>query len=322
MEIRFELVDGAQFATSASAILEDAWTAPGIRYTPEYVRWQLAFPALGPLPSIAAFDGSAPVGFAGITSRRLRHGNRRWHAGILSFVAVRPGWRNRGVAAGLYRELLAAVRNSGADILTGIPSSGGDRTLRRAYPEAGFAMRELGTYVNYGFLARGAAPPSEWTAEVAPDLRPLAGIIDRCARNTGMIWSDPDEAQWRHYFADPRPRQAVLIYRGEETAGAAWVVRGELRSPSGSARVTTVDNLWMPQPDPAALPALLLFAAGLWSEPDGKPAIVSAPNLAGFETTAFRAMGLRETGGRFYGYICTPGSECAPGAVASNMEIV
>jgi hypothetical protein len=79
----------------------------------------------------------------------------------------------------------------------------------------------------------------------------------------------------------------------------------------------------MPEPDVAALPALFHFAARAWPEPGGTPAIISAPNLAGFDATAFRGIGLRETGGRFQGYLCTPSRDDAlPACEATNMEIV
>jgi hypothetical protein len=84
-----------------------------------------------------------------------------------------------------------------------------------------------------------------------------------------------------------------------------------------------VDNIWLPTLDAAALPALLRFAAALWREPDGKPAFVSAPNLAGFDARALRASGLRETGGQFLGYFCSPeANDALTGCTLTNSEIV
>jgi GNAT superfamily N-acetyltransferase len=325
MSLTVDVVDGASFATEASIILEQAWTVPSVCYTPEYLRWQLSFPSARRLPSVAAFDGDEPVGFAGVSGRRMRQGASQCDYGIVSFVAVRPQWRKRGIARELYRKLLAALRDVNIRVLTfGVPDSIGDLTLLNAYSEAEYGVRPLGMYRNYGFFVRRNPPVSTWDAEEATHADILPGIISACAGNLGLIWSDPDGAQIEHYHADPRPRKLVILrQRSTGLIGAAWIVRGEYRGPSGAGTVTTVDSIWMPEPDVAALPALFHFAARAWPEPGGMPVIISAPNLAGLDATAFRGIGLRETGGRFQGYLCTPSpNDALPTCDTTNMEIV
>ncbi|MGH3183078.1 MAG: GNAT family N-acetyltransferase, partial [Streptosporangiaceae bacterium] len=137
MGITYELVDGTAFAPQASRVLEEAWSPPALCYTPEYLRWQLSFPGPLPLPAAAALAGNDPVGFAGATWRRLRCGSARWDVAVVSFVAVRPEWRKLGVAAGIYRRLLSALRETGAPIVTyAAGGSAGERLLLRAYAEA------------------------------------------------------------------------------------------------------------------------------------------------------------------------------------------
>jgi ribosomal protein S18 acetylase RimI-like enzyme len=325
MSLKVDLVDGTSFVAEASTILEQAWTVPSICYTPAYLRWQLSFPSAQRLPSVAAFDGDEPVGFAGVSGRRMRHGASQRDYGVVSFVAVRPQWRKRGIARELYRKLVAALRDVNIRVLTfGVPDSIGDLTLLNAYSEAKYSVRPIGVYRNYGFLARRDPLASAWDAEEATTAGLLPGIISACARNIGLIWSDPDGAQVEHYRADPRPRKLVILRRHSTgSIGAAWIVQGEYRGPLGAGPVTTVDSIWMPEPDVAALPALFHFAARAWPEQGGMPVVISAPNLAGFDATAFRGIGLRETGGRFQGYLCTPNAgDALPACNATNMEIV
>lgn len=326
MSISIELVQGEVFASQASTILEQAWSTPGIRYTEEYVRWQLGFPYSQALPSVAAFDGNEAVGFAGISARRMRYRSTYLDIVIVSFVAVRPEWRNRGIANELYRKLLGALKESGACILTfGIPNSVGDRTLVNRYREAGYEICPLGLYSNYGFAVRGEPRASEWQACASEDPAALSGIVDTCcAHVSDVIWSAPDEAQFAHYLADPRPRKLILMCLDGAPVGAAWVVRNEVRSVTGTQLVTTVDSLWLPTPDdPSPLPALLRAAASIWADSGGKPTIISAPNVSTFDPEALRRIGLRHTGGQFRGYLCAPNFAArVPGARVTNVEIV
>ena len=105
MAVSYSLVNGTEFATEASRILEEAWEPPTLRYTPGFLHWQLSFPSAVELPGVAAFEGTDPVGFAAATARRLRCGSAVFDMAIVSFVAVRPAWRGQGIASGLYRVL-------------------------------------------------------------------------------------------------------------------------------------------------------------------------------------------------------------------------
>jgi GNAT superfamily N-acetyltransferase len=128
MAVSFSLVNGAGFASEASRILEDAWEPPTLRYSPGYLGWQLTFPSEVELPAVAATEGGEPVGLAAATDRRLRCGSSAFGVAVVSFVAVRPAWRNRGVASGLYRLLLKALADLSVPVITfGIPGSGGTK---------------------------------------------------------------------------------------------------------------------------------------------------------------------------------------------------
>jgi GNAT superfamily N-acetyltransferase len=323
MGLSVESVQPVSFAAHASRILEEAWTAPALRYSAEYLCWQLAFPAPEPLPAVAAFDQGEPVGFAAVTARRLRYREHQWHSGIVSFVAVRPQWRNRGLSAELYRGLLQALsrlRNSW--ITFAAADSAGARSLLRAYPQAGFQVLDLGEYPLCTALIRGEAPATGWEAEITADLTMLPPIISACASRDDLVWNDPDDAQLRHYMTDPRPRKLVVLRREAEPLGAAWIVRTEFRGRHGTEHVVSVESLFLSRQDAAALPALFRCAAAAWPAAV-QPTIVSAPSLCGFDADALRQAGIRRTGALFHGYLCSPhlpaGVESARG---TNLEVI
>ena len=85
----FKLVHGDAFVGSASTLLEEAWDPPAIRYSPEYLEWQLNFPDSSALPAAAAFGDGELVGFAAASPRRVRSSSERLNVALVSFVAVR-----------------------------------------------------------------------------------------------------------------------------------------------------------------------------------------------------------------------------------------
>jgi aminoglycoside 2'-N-acetyltransferase I len=60
--------------------------------------------ALGGLHVIAT-DGGQPVAHAAVVQRRMLHGERAWRCGYVEGVAVHPGWRGQGFAAGVMAEV-------------------------------------------------------------------------------------------------------------------------------------------------------------------------------------------------------------------------
>ena len=324
--VLFKLVDGAAFATSASAILEEAWNPPVIRYSPEYLRWQLQFPASAALPAAAAFDDGEPVGFAAASARRVRWGSEHTDVALVSFVAVRRSWRNRGIAAGLYRTLTSALSDRGLPVITfASPSSTGERTLLRSYQDAQFSVQPLGGYSNYARVARDATNDSEYEATITTDLTLLRPILDDCSRDLTVLWSDPNDAQVEHYAADPRGRRLVLV--GNSTAGlvgAAWVIRMEYRTVTGMSVLTTLDCVWMRKDHARALLAIFRCAAASGPDEQDGSGIVGAPNLSIFDPAVLRTMGVRQTGAQFRGYYCAPSSiyEIPSIVTRTNFEIV
>jgi GNAT superfamily N-acetyltransferase len=322
----FRLVDGAAFATTASAILEEAWDPPVIRYSPEYLQWQLRFPASDALLAAAAFDDGEAVGFAAASERRIRWGFERTNVALVSFVAVRRNWRNQGIAAGLYRTLTSALSDRGLPVITfASPSSTGERTLLRSYRKARFSVQPLGDYPNYARLAGDTPADSDYEAVVTSDLFLLRPIVDECSRDLTVLWSDPNDAQVEHYAADPRGRRLVTVRHSTAgLVGAAWVIRMEHRTVTGSSVLKTLDCVWMRKDHVRALPALCRCAAEAGPNEQAGPGIIVAPNLSIFDPAILRTMGIRQTGAKFCGYFCAPSSseESPPLVTRTNLEIV
>ena len=323
----YRLVQSADFADEASAVLAAAWKPPALHYSSDYLRWQFTFPGPWPAPASAAFEGSKLAGFAACTHRRVRYQARTIDAMVVSFVAVQPDRRNRGVAAGLYATLLGALAGRGAPLLTFAPSgSAGQRAMEGSYAKAGFALHSLGSLAVYGCFAPSAPAGENWTVcQPGSEARQLSRVIDRCAANSSLIWSDPSAAQLDHYLQDPRERR--LLIERDQTGGvtaAAWVVRAEYVTPSKIDFVTSIDCAWLPRDRASSLPDLA-FAAALTCSAQGSagPAVISAPSLSGFDPQDLRKAGVRQMAPPFAGYAASAeNADPFPGALGSNLEVV
>lgn len=322
MAIEFHLVSGPQFAPQASAILTAAWPAPALHYTPAYLRWQMSFPGLGPAPAAAAFVDSNPAGFAASTHRRLRHGSEVIDVLLVSFVAVHPDFRNRGIAAGLYRTLLAAIVATRLPVITFAQAgSAGQRAIERAYPQAGFQLRSLGSYPGFACAPR-ASHETQWMREESTwslNGPSVAAAVDACATDRSLFWSAPTNAQWRHYRKDPRQRTLLSLNSGDGESAAAWVVQTAYVTAQGVDSVATIDCAWLNRGRPDLLPGLASAVARI------SPAatVVNAPNLAGFDPQQLRHAGFRQVGPGFHGYCAIPpGAVSLPPAGAVSCEIV
>jgi GNAT superfamily N-acetyltransferase len=317
--IEFQLVSGAEFAPQASAILTAAWPAPSLHYTSEYLRWQMSFPGPCTAPAAAAFVDSQPAGFAGSTHRRLRHGSETIEVLLVSFVAVHPHFRNRGIAAGLYRTLLTAITAIQLPVITfAQPGSAGHRAIERAYPEAGFELRSLGSYPAFACAPR-ASDEVQWACEESPAVTAAVTAIDACASDRSLLWSAPTDAQWRHYLQDPRPRTLFSINSGAGEPAVAWVVQTAYATAHGVDSVATIDCAWLNRGRPDLLPGLARAVARL----SPAASVVNAPSLAGFDPKLLRQAAFRQVGPGFHGYCATaPGTAALPPAAAVSCEIV
>jgi GNAT superfamily N-acetyltransferase len=333
MALTYELVDGPASAAVAAGVLGEAWAPPALCYTADYLKWQFGFPGPCPLRAVVAFDGNEPAGFAGASWRRMRCGQAVSDVALVSFVAVRPFCRGRGIAAGLYRHLLRSIREVGVPVITfAIAGSAGEAILLRSYAEAGFRIRPLGVYPKYACLARNDVPPKGEGVDltVRPDdlMQVLPDAVSHCASDTGILWSDPGPEQILHYLQDPRPR--VFLTSSGAKSGllqAAWCVRLDIRASLGgdgndrNDTVTAIDSVWLPRNQDVAALRSFALAASAWDT--RSPSTISLPSLFGYEGNDLRRMGIRQTGVPFHGYYCESGIPALPDTFqGTNLEIV
>jgi hypothetical protein len=253
-----------------------------------------------------AYEGTEPIGFAGMSARRFRCGTSTWEFGFASFAAVRPQWRQLPVAITIYKELFSALHRMERPFLA-FAVDGGDawKLLMFVLKRLGFMVLPLGSTRTHIYVAGKNAPPAgEWEVEV----RDIAGREDAAfgsAHDDATIFCDVTDDQWKHYWRDPRGR-ALLLLRNRSTnaRGAAWVVRGEYVTRSGIRVVPTLEGVYVPGYDPSALP-FLFHAAARWSN-SSAPVYVNAPNLTGFDLSALSTYGIRNSGNGFLGICGAP----------------
>ena len=281
----------------------------------------MSFPGPVAAPAVAAFVDSTPAGFAASTHRRMRHGPEVIDVLLVSFVAVHPDFRNRGIAAGLYRTLLAAIAAARLPVITFAQvGSAGQKAIERAYPEAGFELRSLGSYPAFACAPR-PSQETQWICDESTSVleaSPGAVAAEACATDRNLLWSAPSDEQWRHYLQDPRVRRLLSLNSSNDELAAAWIVQTEYTTAQGVSSVAAIDCVWLNRSRPDLLSGLAAAAARISPE----ATVVNAPNLAGFDSKLLRQAGFRQVGPGFQGYCATaPGAPPLPAAEAVNCEI-
>jgi GNAT superfamily N-acetyltransferase len=321
--MRVERVDPFAFAEQAAQILRESFRPPCTYYTTEYLHWQFQFPGpVRPL-GVAAWEGHDAIGFAAATPRRVRFLNCTSSVYILSFAAVRPAWRGRGVAYRLYEVLLDAIRQTRTVIVTfaSAEPAGNLSRVRTQFEAGGFRRRPLGSFQAYGFFpglqlrSSGLQPPPPG------DSVDLDQLIQACD-DGHTLWSAPDRAQQDHYARDPRPRALLVAGTADLTpAAAGFVVQSEIVTAHGRQFAVILENIYLPRPGARALEGLFSQASRHW--PGCARAPVIAPNLQGISLDVLRSAGLRQIPSQFEGFVYSPDPASPLLAVQStNLEIV
>jgi ribosomal protein S18 acetylase RimI-like enzyme len=319
--MQFERVDPASVVEEASVVLREAWTAPVLHYTPDYLRWQLGFPG-APGQCVLARDGGEPAGFIGLAPRRFRFRGAETDGYVLSFVAVRPAYRRRGLAGELYAELLSGLRASGlpSAVFVEAQSQAARRVLLKAVERLGFKLKGLGQYVNYGFMARPKAALPAASVVESGSLEEAQRAIASCSAE-GTLWSAPDRAQIEHALRDPRPRKLLLIQDGGSTVGAATVFLSEIVTSKGFDQVSTLDTVFLPEPTSDRMAALGRAAAAAFAGRATSP-VVSAPSLATVAPDVLKAAGFMRTGAAYDGFVLHGEGHPCLEAEVTNLEVV
>lgn len=312
--IRFDDVDPAAFATEAAALLRRSWTAPCLRYSDAYVRWQLTFPGAVPARAVAATDDGRMVGFIALIPREIATPTGPASIYVMSFFAVDPAYRGARIGSQIARRI---VEISDRPILTYTePGAHSERAFRQSAASRGWIFRHvaaLRTYAGSSLLRPGASVVArEATAEEFV-------AATRTHAPTQIAWSQPTIAAARHYLADPRGACfAVAEATNGEKVGAALVVRSEVLTADGEENVPSLDMIHLHDRHSEALGAIRSFALARWNT----SSIVTAPNLDVVETGMIRQSGFRATKSAFNLAIIDEPTERLTREIAStNLEV-
>jgi GNAT superfamily N-acetyltransferase len=295
-----DVIDPVEIVGEAASVLQEAWSAPSLFYSADYLAWQFSFPS--PLPRLGAVarESGAVVGFAGMTSRRVSVAGWTGHAAVVSFVAVRPSWRGQGIAGQLYASLLPRIRDLETPVVTFAEPEGiGERALLNAYDRASFSHHRIGPCQPYGCVARRDDPRGVARIVSAAELAPVVATADAGVRLA------PNDAELRHFEADPRRRRAIVAEAPGSLAGAL-AVAAPMLTVRGLEAVLTVDVTFASPDRPELLRAIADRAATEFASEVSPMAIFPNAIVANDETA--RAAGLRKLPIRYVAHLCVPES--------------
>lgn len=291
--MRIQREDPTRVAEIASQILLASWPRPCLDFSPQYLHWHFGFPGSLPAIAVLAHDGATPIGFGGLTPRRVRFCEASQAVYLLSFVAVRPEWRGQGVATAIYSELFTAAPAGIPLVVFALRNSEGERLLRRACEEAGRYNHTLGEYCLRGYSrvegdGHALVPPA---AEASVD--EFLAVAERC-HDKETLWVDVNRDIVAHWLSHPWP-QCLLVSRAtaERPASAAVIMREQTLEGRSQRAITSLDRLFLPAQDAASLTPLLVSAARQWNT--GSPEMVLLPNLPDLDASSLRRIGIRQT---------------------------
>jgi hypothetical protein len=320
--MRIETAAPSEYVDAAGSILQEAWHPPCLHYSPEYLRWEFAFPGAVPALGMMGFEGEEPVGFAAAVPRRLRFRDTHLDAYLTSFFACRPSCPGP-YAVALVRSWMRVLKDTGLPLVSFvIPDSVGHDLFMASTPMLKMPGRSLGMFRTYGCLAPQPAATNALVAELAADDEEFISAARSCG-GAGTLWNAPDRAQLRHYRADPRGRALVLIRRPDgRPVGGAMVIRSEIVTAQGVDFLPAIDSMFLAEPSADALRAVLDFAAGHYRGRVSSP-VITAPNLQGVDAALLRSAGLRATSSCFHGHLFVPDAATyLLAADGTNLEIV
>lgn len=269
-----------EHALEVAALLERAWSVPSLHYTPEFIAWQMSFPGSPPFVGFRADRGEL-VACGGASFRQAilpdDASGAPFFLALISFVAVDPQWRGRGLAREVYRKLLTDIE---VPVLTfALQNSPGAKLIESVYAGLGFDLHSLALCRIY---ARSAVvDPGGWNlgaVEILPT-RPKQ-------LPAGGLYSFPSPAEWAHQQKDPRPH--VLCRWGD---AVAWICAQEVRGVTGIHRQAFLESTWgMCAED---LPSLAGFCA-LQGAACGESNLLQAGNLSFLPAEDLRRGGWRQ----------------------------
>jgi hypothetical protein len=298
MSFRIEIVDPITGAATASRILRAAWTPPCLDYSAEYLEWQFTFPGVLEPKLVVGFLDDDALGCAAVTQRGFLLEGTHVDAYVLSFVAVDPVARGRGLAAAIYAGLLESISSEVPVIAFAEPNSVGEHLLINCVAAASFALHRLQPCRGVGYVRRTVPGiPTGCSAAPARDYEDFTSAIPRA--DNARLWSHPNMKQMVHYASDPRERVMMVIRDPEGVSiGSAMIVIAEIVSAQGRQRVPMLESVCLPSRSTDGLLAAFNFAADHYGS-----ATILASNLSCLDNAVVRTSGARAMSSLFNSYV-------------------
>ena len=320
MSTRIEIVDPVQVAGVASRILQTAWKPPCLHYSADYLGWQFAFPTLLPRVCAMAYLDDRPVGCIAVTPRRFAIARETFAGYVLSFLAVDPIAKGRGLATAMYAAVLEALPLDTPTVAFFEPGSVAEGLLLQNLQRASFRHHSLLACRAIGFLPRpGGGSARSGVVEDTVNYEAFSSAA-RMSNELTTLWTDINQEHWDHYREDPRGRAMLALHdeRGNPV-GTAMFVNAEVLSTQGLQRVPMLESVALAEPTPAALGALFEFAASR-AQPGSA---VIASNLSYIDAAMLRAAGARALPSSFNAYAFVRGQQhVVETAAGLNLEVI
>jgi GNAT superfamily N-acetyltransferase len=309
-----------QAGLEVAALLQHVWNPPCLWNSADYIRWQFAMPGRR-LRSrgVGAYAGAQMAGFVGVVPRGVRLGDWIDDLWVLSFLAVGPEARGKGLARRLVDELAREL--DGAPILLYTqPGSHAEGVLRAGLTAQGSIMRTIGSARTYGgMLAPLSAEAAELTIEPVGEHEAWQRAIGVRPASADRLEAWPTAAEFAHYLADARGRTFHAVRTADgRTVAAASAVSAELHTSTGIVRQPTIELLTLHEPDAHVLAAAVRQAP----VPAAETGPVLAANLLGIDEALLRPAALRATRSQWAVHLCYRDGHPLAAATQTNLEIV
>lgn len=318
--VRIEVVDAREYASVASTVLQAAWNPPCLHYSPQYLAWQFSFPRETKATGAIAFVADRPSGCIATTSRWLRYEKTQFLASILSFAAVDPVARGKGLGSRLYHAFLDALPRDVPVIAFTEPGTVGERLLISSTARADYRHCFLRECRAVGYLNRSTSlVPGDAIVRENATFDEFAAATEAAIDGT-TVWTHFTPEQWQQYRRDPRGRAMLTIHDSSGTPlGTATIVFTEVITAQGLQNITMLESVALNKPTGDAVAAVFRFAAAR-TQPGST---VIASNLSYIEHQIIKAAGSRALPSSFNAHLFIKGNRhMVERASSTNLEVI
>ena len=289
-------VDPIAAAVDASSILKAAWQPPCLDYSPEYIRFQCAFPTgLQPL-SIVAFDGNTPSAFIAATGRSGNSGEFY----LSSFLAVRPG-SDPALSIALVRHENELVRQTGRPLLLFTAAGSAGETLVKCRHKRGWKGTRIGQYRVHATVPQ----PRDSSFRAEEISKERWAVEANKLHDESLLAPSFGAADLEHFASDPSGRRFLAVFdEGGRAVATGMQAFTSSVTATGITKLPTLHYIRLAEQNPEILRVLLVAAR------HANASVVTVPNTIRISEDVAKSVGLRGTPALFSAYyFCPPDQE-------------